>query len=318
MLSDGKQMNRERQYAWIIGVMLIVGTLLLFRGGPDFDSPRSFKHAWNLGHIIYFALAAWLLSGWRPIARQSLATQWLAILCITLVAGLLIELLQHSVDRDVDLNDVLRDLTGAVLMLSFGPARAGISSRRWKRVLQGTAVVMLLIQLWPLAISVLDEAIARARFPVLADFETPFELDRWRGVQGLALVSPPFATAGRVLEIPLTTERYSGASLFYFESDWKKFSSVELEVFNPDVRPLWVTFRIHDQQHLQEGYRFEDRFNRKVLLKNGWNHIEFDLDEVASAPAHRKMDLEHIRGLGLFTTSLREPRLIYLDNVRLQ
>jgi hypothetical protein len=317
MTSAGKEMNRKGMRSWIIGIMLIVGTILLFRGGPDFDSPRSYKHAWDIGHIIYFAFAAWLLSGWRPIARQSLARQWVAILCITFIAGTLIELMQHTVQRDVDINDVLRDLIGAVLVLSFGPASENVRSRQWRVLLQCTAVSMLLIQLWPLAISLLDEAIARARFPVLADFETPFEIDRWRGVPGLAVVSRPFASAGRALEIPLTTARYSGAGLFYFEGDWERFNSLEIDVFNPDEKPLSVVFRIHDRQHLQGGYRYEDRFNRRVLLNSGWNHVGFDLDEVASAPEQRKMDLGQIRGLGVFATSLREPRVIYLDDIRL-
>jgi hypothetical protein len=302
----------------IIVIALIVGTILLFRGGPGYDSARSFKYAWDIGHIIYFALAAWLLSGWMPIARQSLVLQWVAILCVTLIAGVLIEILQLSVQRDVDINDVLRDLTGAVLVLSFGPARAKNRSRQWQIVLQCTATGMLLVQLWPLATSLLDEAIARARFPVLADFETPFEIDRWRGAPGLSVESRPLAPAGRALKIPLSTERYSGAGLFYFEGDWKGFHSLEMSVYNPAAEPLWVTFRIHDRQHLQAGYQYEDRFNRRVLLGTGWNHIEFGLDKVASAPAHRNMDLGQIRGLGVFSSSLREPRVIYLDDIRLR
>jgi VanZ family protein len=319
MATSWRETSHRGKRSWIIGIMLIVGTVLLFRGGPDYDAPRSFKHGWDIGHIIYFALVAWLLSGWRPIARQSPARQWAVILCITLIAGSLIELAQQSAAlRNPDINDVLRDLTGAVLILSFGPACANIRSRQWKVLVQCAAAGMLLIQLWPLAVSLLDEAIARARFPVLADFETPFEIDRWRGAPGLSVASRPLAPAGKALKISLTTERYSGAGLFYFEGDWKGFHSLEMSVYNPGAEPLLVTFRVHDRQHTLQGHKYEDRFNRRVLLEAGWNQIEFDLNEVAAAPAHRGMDMGQIRGLGIFASALHEPRVIYLDNVRLQ
>jgi hypothetical protein len=299
--------------------MLIVGTVLLFRGGPDYDASRSFKHGWDIGHIIYFALVAWLLSGWRPIARQSPARQWAVILCITLIAGSLIELAQQSVAlRNPDINDVLRDLIGSVLILSFGPASANIRSRQWKIILQCTAVSLLLLQLWPIATSVLDEAIARARFPVLADFETPFEISRWNGGDGLSVEQLSTVHGGRALKVPLSTELYSGAGLLYFEGDWRKFHVLKISVFNPDMQPLWVTIRIHDRMHDRGIQKYEDRFNRRVLLKSGWNHIEFDLNEVASAPAQRRMDLGQVRGLGIFASSLQAPRVIYVDNVRLE
>jgi VanZ family protein len=318
MTTAGKKMSCREWRCWIIVILLIAGTVLLFRGGPDHESARSFKLSWDTGHIIYFALAAWLLSGWRPIARQSLARQWVAILCITLVAGVLIELMQSGAQRSPDINDIVRDMTGSALMLSFGPASALVRSRQRKLFLQITVVIALLLQLWPLAKSLLDEKNARTQFPVLSDFETPFEIDRWRGGAGLAVEQLSVLPGTRVLKVVLSTEQYSGAGLFYLAGDWTQYRSLGISVFNPDEQPLWVTIRAHDRQHTLGDYAYEDRFNRRVLLGQGWNHVEFDLNEVASAPAQRKMDLSQMRGLGIFATALGEPRVIYLDNVRLQ
>lgn len=298
--------------------MLVAGTILLFRGGPDYDSSRSFRQLWDSGHIIYFALAAWMLSRWRPVACRAPVIQWVVILCITLVAGTLIELAQDSVQRSPEISDVLRDLTGSVLILAFGPACATVGSRRWKLLLKGAAVCILLAQLWPLASSMLDEANARADFPVLADFEAPFEISRWNGGEGLSVEQLSTVHGGKALRVPLSTEHYSGADLLYFEGDWRKFHTLKISAFNPDAQPLWVTVRIHDRQHAQGLQQYEDRFNQHVLLVHGWNHIGIDLNEVASAPAQRRMDMGHVRGLGIFATSLQAPRFIYLDNVRLE
>ena len=303
---------------WAIGVMLLVGTVLLFRGGPDYESVRSFRHAWDLGHIIYFALATLLLTGWQPVARLSPVIQWALILCITLVAGVLIELVQSGMQRNPDINDILRNMTGSMLILSFGPLGTLVRPRQWKVLLQVAVVMVLLLQLWPLAKSLLDEHAARTRFPLLADFESAFEIDRWRGDEVLSIESLPQATTGKVLRVPLSTEQYSGAGLFYFPGDWKRFNLLYISVFNPDEKSLQVTFRIHDRQHTQGDRSYEDRFNRRVLLRPGWNHVEFDLNEVASAPTHRRMDMGSVRGLGIFATSLDEPGVIYLDNARLQ
>ena len=42
---------------WLYGALLIIGSILLFLGGPDYFSSRSFKHFWDIGHIVYFAPA---------------------------------------------------------------------------------------------------------------------------------------------------------------------------------------------------------------------------------------------------------------------
>jgi len=38
-----------------------------FYGGPGYHSARSFQAAWNLGHILYFALVTgWISCGFQP------------------------------------------------------------------------------------------------------------------------------------------------------------------------------------------------------------------------------------------------------------
>jgi hypothetical protein len=60
-----------------------------------------------------------------------------------------------------------------------------------------------------------------------------------------------------------------------------------------------------------------DRFNKSFLLKKGWNSVRIDLEKVANAPRTRKMDMNDVCGLGIFSVRLSQPRVIYLDNVRL-
>ncbi|MGD8630919.1 MAG: VanZ family protein [Gammaproteobacteria bacterium] len=302
---------------WINGVLLATGSVLLFYGGPQHHSPRVFIHLWDTGHIIYFALLASLLSRWHFIARQSLAWQWTIILVSTLLAGVSIELLQHGTGRMPDTGDVLRDVTGSLVVLAFGSPGLAAQLPGWRRFLKVAVLVLLLVQLWPLTRTLVDEAIAWQQFPILSSFETPFELGRWEGNAGLTVEPVPSISPGKLLKLTLTTDPYSGVKLRHFAGDWTAADTLSISIYNPDDAPLQITCRIHDLQHADGDQDYEDRFNKRFLLRRGWNHIAIDLGEVEDSPAGRSMDMSHILGLGIFVMSLSEPRSLYLDNVRL-
>jgi hypothetical protein len=310
-------MFKNKLRPWIYGVLLAIGSVLLFVGGPDYYSSRSLKHFWDTGHIVYFALLAGLLARWRFIARMSLAGQWTLILIITLLLGASIELMQNGTSHTPEIGDVLRDFIGSLIALVFGSLGPRLQPAGLRHSARVSVLVLLLVQLWPLSRSLIDEAIARHQFPVLSDFETPFEIDRWEGNARLSVETIPNISKGRILKLSLTTDKYSGVSLKYFDGEWASFNTLDISLYNPDADPLKVTCRIHDFQHADGNEEYEDRFNRSFLLMRGWNHIKIDLNQVKESPANRRMDMNRILGFGLFATSLPAPRIIYLDNVRL-
>ena len=311
-------MSGENVRLWIYCVFLAIGSVLLFLGGPDYYSSRSFKSLWDIGHIIYFVLFASLLSRWSPVSRMSLAWQWAIILVTTLLLGVSIEFMQYGTARTPDTGDVLRGLTGSFLVLVFGSLGSKLQPARRRLSLQFSVLVLLLIQLWPATKSLIDEAIARYQFPLLSGHETPFEIDRWAGNARLSVETMASISAGKLLKLSLTTDQYSGAALNYFDGNWTSARTLKISLYNPDTDPLPITCRIHDLQHVDGDEEYEDRFNRSFLLMQGWNHIEINLDEVKESPANRNMDMSRIRGLGLFVVSLPAPRILYLDNVRLE
>ncbi|MGD8581957.1 MAG: VanZ family protein [Gammaproteobacteria bacterium] len=310
-------MPHKNNNLWFIGFMLVIGSVLLFIGGPDYYSARSARCFWDLGHILYFALLAYLLSRWTLVCRMSLPAQWVTILAVTLVTGVMIEIMQYGTTRTPDTGDILRDLTGSLLVLVFGPAGLRLQSVRRRYFLRNIVMVLVLVQLWPLTKSLIDEAIARRQFPLLSGFETPFEIERWQSDGTLAIEPMLPATESRLLRISLTTAEYSGASLRYFDGDWVSARTLQVSLYNPDSYPLRITCRIHDRQHTDGDMEYEDRFNRSYLLMPGWNQIEINLDEVEKSPANRKMDMRHIQKIMLFAVSLPSPRMLYLDEMRL-
>ena len=311
------KMLTQNRSLWIITTLLVAGSVFLLKGGPDYYAPRSIKCFWDLGHILYFALMAMLLSRARIGRRMPLMWQWISILGITLVIGIAIELLQYGTARTPDSGDILRDLTGSLLILVFGPLGSRLQPAVRRHSLQFSVIALILLQVWPLVRSLVDEAIAWYQFPLLSGFETPFEIDRWAGGDRLSVETATPISKGNLLMLSLTTDKYSGATLKYFNGNWTSARTLVIRFYNPDASPLQITCRIHDQQHSDSNEEYEDRYNQSFLLAPAWNRITIDLEEVRQRPSGREMDMSRIRGLTCFAISLPSPRVIYLDEVRL-
>jgi len=305
---------------FFILLLLLVGSYFLFSDGLSHFVVRSVKELWNLGHIVYFALMVFFLVKLGFLKKLSLPFQWIAFIVLSLLGGTLIEVLQYGTQREPDLADIFRDVTGCLLVLAFYSPLLKISSTTGKLIIRLVVLTLLLIQLMPLGIALMDEAIARNQFPVLSNFETPFEVGRWGGDAAKEIVNPAPGGQSSQLKIGLTTAMYSGVGMEYLPVDWSRYQSVYLKIYQPSDAPLKITVRIHDSEHVTGAHRNEyfDRFNKSFALKKGWNEIVISLEEVRSAVRDRKMNLNQIRGVSLFAIRLPQSRIIYLDSIGLQ
>lgn len=300
-------------------IVALIGLVGLFFGGSDLVDTRSFKHAWDLGHIFLFAIwTVLLLRQWPWLRAVSFGMQALVVLLLCVIVGTGIEFGQSVFGRYSSVDDLIRDVIGSLLALLFWfPKRLDLG-QPWRRLLQTLFIAALLISFVPVTRSLVDEWAAWRQFPRLADFEAPFELDRWSGSAALT-IDHTHVWAGRsALRIDLGTDLYSGAALDYFPGNWIGWGQLTCHIFNPDTAPIRLTFKINDHHHDMTGYRFEDRFNRSRDILPGWNHIKIDLADVVSAPKDREMDLTCITVFQLFSISLPESRTIYLDHLMLE
>jgi len=293
--------------------------VLLFVGGPGYYSPRSYQCAWDLGHILFFSIFTYLLiSYWDTLLKQRFLKQCMWALSIALLFGILIELGQVGLgDRTPDIYDLLRDIIGALVGLAFFvPSRRLVPKIRL-RIFQAIVLIIVLVTIFPLAQALIDEAIARKCFPVLSDLETPFESKRWHGNFEFE-IDRKMARQGKCsLRVALNTEQYSGVGLRYFAHDWGDYNCLQFSLFNPSSEPIKINCRVHDIHHDKHGQDYYDRFNTSYLLPQGWSDIKISVKDIADAPRKRKMDLVHIQGFYLFVVRLPQPRIIYIDDVRL-
>ena len=295
--------------------LALIFAVLLFVGGPDSSSLRSFRYVWGMGHLFCFALWTYFYVQWR--SDQSFKRQVIEVFVLTFLVGGMVELIQSQIGREAAWQDVVNDLIGSMLGMAFiADSRRKISL--WAlRTFQVPVLLLACWSLFPVAQVLVDDVIARWQFPLLSGFETPLEVSRWSGSAHREVSTDVSFSGQSALKIRLTTQLYSGLGLKDFPRDWSNYHSISLQVFNPELKPLKLHFRVHDLYHSDHDNAYSDRFNATFYLHKGWNHLQVPLQKIAHAPKTRQLDLTQIGGMGIFVGKIPQNRIIYLDDVRL-
>lgn len=299
--------------SWLSGLFIIVVVPFFFLGGPDALSPTLLKNAWNFGHILFFAVLMLLIQSFKPLVHWQ---QWLLVTLIAIVIGSLIEFIQGFVGRSANVNDVLHNVYGVWLGLFWGqkPTRSV-----W--LLRFLCVLLVLPGVWKVMDSAMAEFTMRNQFPRISSFENRSEFQQLRFSPAEISLNKEqkFYTAGNSsLHIRLGTQRYSGFRLVGPYGDWGQYSQLSMDFYNPGAEPFELVLRVSDYRHDRGANAYNDRFNRRLLLSPGWNHIGIATGDIRSAPQGRSMIMDEISGLGIFTVKSPVPREFYLDNIRLQ
>ncbi|MCD4681763.1 MAG: VanZ family protein [Bacteroidales bacterium] len=291
--------------------------VFLFIGGPDYYSSRIFTQAWGLGHIIAFSFWTYLLLKFcKTISGKPFIKQCWQVLLIALFFGILTEIVQIIFNRTPLIGDVINDLKGTLITLAFIASARKTISQNILRISQVLIIIMILFDIYPLSVTVTDEAIAKIQFPVIAGFETPFETSR--------LSSPDYIRDSSIsrkgkysLKVPLANKKHSGVGFKHFPGNWEGYDFFKVSIYNQSSNKIMIHLKIYDFIHVNTGRKYNDRFNKSINLKQGWNDIQIPLVEIATAPANRKMDLSNIYEFGLHASHLQQQNAIYVDDVRL-
>ncbi|MFO7858470.1 MAG: hypothetical protein R6V11_06060 [Ectothiorhodospiraceae bacterium] len=262
----------------------------------------------TFGHLAAFALVAWAFWDLPALARRPFPVRALAVLVASLLLGGLIELVQPYFGRSAALRDIIQNGLGAAAVIAWKAPRGYL--RRW---LIGGLAVILVLQMHRPVTSLWDRGVAQIQFPVLSDFSTTFEHHRWSNGEPSERHT---RWGGRSLRVDLPPGRFVGTSLRRSLGDWGDYKYLTISVYNPD-RPLMITVSIRDHAHFQRGGAYRDRFNRRFVLKGGWNTLTIPVRDVRTAPAEREQNLADLAELAVFTTNLEQTRTLYLDRVQL-
>lgn len=268
----------------------------------------------NAGHAPIFGAFAWLV--WRLLLRRpgadaGSAGPYLAAFGVTLVAGAAVEGLQSLVGRDASLFDLLMDAAGAASVLCLAAAWTARRGRWPLRagLLAGAALAATVV-LAPLVEGALAYARRAGQFPVIASFERRLDLYFLEGggsaLERIALPEP-WAQGAAVNTLAVRLEHAHSPGLRHNEpaADWRGYQALKLDLINPGETPLRFVLRVHDAAHDQ---RHIDRFNRSFTLQPRSRRVlQVPLEDIASAPRDRRLDLSQVAGLVLFERSRPAP-----------
>lgn len=302
-----------------VALLLIVAVVALLIPMPDLG--RAGIALADLLHAPCFAILAVLVYRLlRPHVRMR-RKSLLAVCWLTLVAfsgGT--ELAQHWSGRSPSYGDILANVAGVTAGLLIASANGRRSHWAVAGVLIGLAVIQP-------ALTLIDVAIARGKFPLIASFEQPLELRGWTSQQSEISRARRHATDGNwSLKVDLSPAKYPGVLIQMTERDWSAHDTLLLDIYwEPPVdRPqhstshaetLEVIVKVEDKIH--DGEYF-DRFHHTAALEPGPNTIRIHLADIAAAPRDRAMDMTQINILQMFTIDPQETTTVYVDNVRLE
>jgi len=151
---------------------------------------------------------------------------------------------------------------------------------------------------------------------VLLDFESDAVLDRvhW-DCHTLMSLSDRHVTHGKSsLRLELYPSPYPGLAPKLTDRDWRGYEELILDVFSVGEEEVHLTVRIDDRDRTPE---YKDRYNKRFVLKTGMNQIKIPLTTLVTSGTHRKLELDGIRKLLLFTVNPKQKTVLYVDYVRL-
>lgn len=305
-----------RKYAIYFVVFILF--IFLFIGGESQQKHRLIKDIWDTGHLVLFGLLSYGYFSHQANANHSIVYKVIFTFIACLVIGTTIEVIQLLVHRDFSRSDIINNIIGGYIGLLSLYLFNKQNTLKTKSITFVLILFCIAVGLRHMERHLFDEFHIRQDFPLLSGFESKFEMERWENSLSFIKRSTEFVKEGsHSLKVDFLPGRYPNIVLRHFKGDWSDFSTFSYSVYNPTDVTHRIKMKVSDQKHIKRGLRFNDRFNRSVSLKPGWNTITTPLNEIQQAPKHRSMDLHKIKSFSLFTDKLPQPLTLYIDNIHL-
>jgi len=286
-----------------------------------FDSYSRLERAiWNSGHFVLFALSVWLLLTHTKLKNDGWKKLLIISLLFSFIIGMSIELIQSTIGRDMDRADLITDILGGFFgFLLAATAWREIKESKIRPYIYITMGLVFLIAFYPVTHILLDNYRMQSRFPVLADFESSAELQRWEHANVIRFeTSTDHVSNGDYsLYVKFGLSQYPQISLLHFPSDWSGYDYLNLDIYNTQKIPTRIVLKVYDRLHRLRGSVLNDRYNQVFTLKPGWNKLQVSLQRIKNAPATRLMNIDDIALVSLFIIEPEKSVSIYVDNLSL-
>lgn len=297
----------------ILPIILMAGLLVpLFLGIPPhlrYDpliGPLGSRY-----HIALFFVLTLLLYHRGPLAGD---LPRVALFCLLL--GAITEVVQTFFGRSAAVFDWLLDVQGV------GFAACWIWHRRTGRralPLLG-ALTLILLMLWPLRTlpaRVQETHAARARFPLLEDFERPRALILWERDPRIARTLVAVPGRGSVLQFDSDDdERWPGVKVLRLPWNWSGYRRlhVDCRVVAAPTDSMRITVWLGDRA----GRRDIDHAVKSFTVGRSWRTLVVPLDSLITQNGRRPLCLDEINAVAILANRTRPgPLGVQIDSLRL-
>jgi len=303
---------------WLLAAAACAGAFLIpihFAVNNEFW--ERLMDAAHIPAVAFLTLFAWRILPSRIVENRAL----LAFIICTAAAGLA-EWSQRFTGREPSWSDFTNSAAGAFLTFLGVTMWQRRPVLPWRLLYIAYAAAICAITVLPAWRELLAIGWRSNNFPTLGDFENKHELRLWCGdgrreapAGARIRIVTEYASHGEhSLRIETRAHGNPGVRFLAADQEWREYRTLAFDIFNPGDS-FTVSLRIDDDFPKPER---EDRFYRALTIATGWNHIAIPLEEIASTPKNRRLNLAAIRRVVFFLEDPAEPHVFHLDHVRIE
>ena len=151
---------------------------------------------------------------------------------------------------------------------------------------------------------------------MLCDFESEVELDQlqWR-CNTLFSLSQMHSTHGtQSLKFEFFPSDFPGFASIITQRDWREYSALIFDVFNPNDENVKIQIRIDDRE---DNPDHSDRYNQTIMLKPEENRVVIPVETLVTSGTGRILALEKIAKVIIFMKNPTKTLVLFFDYIRL-
>ena len=317
-------MWRSRTVRFVVLVALGAGLLAVLERVRPPGGELIWSALFDAGHAPLFGLLALVLLGLaRVLFPAGGVARWghyVAAFALTVMLGMLSELVQVAGPRNADIADALRDTAGAaaflLVALSF---ERGLIGRR-AALARGLAALLFVAAIVPTLQVVAAYRGRDAAFPRLCDFRSSWERAFVRAHGGeLHWVPLPEGLGTdpdeRVGRMRFVSRRFPGLHLNELHPDWTGYRSLAFTIYSGLDRPVGVTLKVDDLDHGDVG---TSRYDVPLIVEPGVNEVSIPLERIRAVERGRDLDMGRMCHLLIMAVRPEKSFTLYFDAFRLE
>ena len=311
-------MIKRIQLYLYISVFLVLFSIPIFLELPG--NTLFMRELHNTGHTFLFGLLSIVTLRLTQLflnAKNTDIKPYILSFILSFICGILIEIIQATIDRDADIYDVLRNLLGIISFLGFyylfNKIRLKVFTL-WDILISIMSVALFLSSLVPIGSLSMAYLNRDNSVPVILDFNSNWaKYFIYSTNARIEHIAPGQHKEFQIYHAQILFKKNGHSKIEIHETspDWSDYASLCFSIYSDSGKEYSLNIRIHDTKH---NYEHTDRFNKLLLIRPRHNHICISLEEVVNAPMGRLLDISDIVSVIIFSDKNDVDRTFLMSN----